>query len=429
MTEDDHAGPGKQFAQGHSWLTAKQLRAHGTILALCLWSLYLWNVATPGLRDRNGNLKGTDFLHLYTLGSLAAAHRGADLYDINTQASLAAERVPEAAGIRYLPLYPPQVSIFFAPLAHFSYGWALLIWWSSSIVAYGICSYIVWRACPNLREYGGTVALLAVAFPAFFHLVAWGQTSAAALACFTLMFFLLRARKEFLAGLALGCLIFKPQLGLAAAIVFISIGALRTVLGAVVSALAQLSVGVLYYGMEPLRQWARMLRHVQALMLLLEPKLYQTHSLRTFWSMIVPEPRFSFGLYILSAIVVLGMTVAGWKRGDSVPLPLRYSTLLLASVLVAPHLTVYDLVVLAPAFMLMADWLVAQPPTPSTRWLGTLLYFSYMLPLLGPFTRWTYVQLSVVAMATTVYVIWNMACGSNLSGENPARITAASEEL
>src|ERR1700730_19170171 len=100
-----------------SWLTSRRLRAHGTILAMCLWSFYAWNVATPGLRDRAGNLKGTDFLHLYTLGSLAAAHRGADLYDMNAQAALAAQRVPEATGIRELPLYPPEVSILFVPLA------------------------------------------------------------------------------------------------------------------------------------------------------------------------------------------------------------------------------------------------------------------------------------------------------------------------
>ena len=100
-----------------SFLTARRLRAHGLILALCLWSVYLWNMSAPGLRDRAANLKGTDFLHFYTLGSLALAHRGADLYDMRAQAELAAQRVPAAAGIRYLPLYPPQVSIFFAPFA------------------------------------------------------------------------------------------------------------------------------------------------------------------------------------------------------------------------------------------------------------------------------------------------------------------------
>src|SRR5437667_6629058 len=111
MLKNDPNGSGGQFVQAY-WLTAKRLRAHGAILALCVWSLYAWNIATPGLRDRNGNLKGTDFLHFYTLGSLAAAHRGSDLYDIQDQAELAARLVPEATGIEYLPLSPPQVSLF-----------------------------------------------------------------------------------------------------------------------------------------------------------------------------------------------------------------------------------------------------------------------------------------------------------------------------
>ena len=395
----DHSG---------SWLTARRLRTHGTILALCLWGFYAWNLATPGLRDRNGNLKGTDFLHFYTLGSLAVGHRGADLYDMNTQAALGAQRVPEAAGIRYLPLYPPQVSILFAPLAHLSYGWALLLWWVCSALVYGICCYSIWRACPNLRDYGGTVVLLAVAFPAFFHLIAWGQTSAAALACFTLIFFLLRDRWEFFAGLILGCLIFKPQLGLAAAILFVSIGAWKTVLGAALSAAGQLAVGALYYGIEPFRHWTRILWSVRAVMPLLEPKLYQTHSLRTFWSMLVPWPGVSLVLYILSAAVMVGSMIACWKQSRTVPLALRYSALLFASVLVAPHLTVYDLVILAPAFILLADWLVGQPLTALNRGLSTLLYLAYMLPLVGPFARWTHVQVSVIAMAATVYLIWKI---------------------
>jgi hypothetical protein len=214
-------------------------------------------------------------------------------------------------------------------------------------------------------------------------------------------------------------------LAFAAAIVFVSIGAWKAVLGAVLSAAGQLYAGVLYYGMEPLRHWARMLLHVQDVLPLLEPTLYQTHSLRTFWSMLVPWSGFSLGLYILSAALVLGLTIACWRRSEAVPLPLRYSALLLASVLVAPHLTVYDLVILAPAFILLADWLVGQRSSPSTRRLGTLLYGVYMLPLVGPFTRWTHVQVSVVAMVAAVYMIWNISRGSSCplpaedTGESP----------
>ena len=394
------------------WITSRRLRAHGTILALCLWSLYVWNLATPGLRDRNGNLKGTDFLHFYTLGSLAVAHRGADLYDMNPQAALAAQRVPDAAGIRYLPLYPPQVSILFAPLAHLSYGRALVLWLVCSAVLYAACCYAVWRACPNLRDHGGTVLLLAAAFPAFFHLIAWGQTSALALACFTLIFFLLRDRRDFLAGLMLGCLIFKPQLGLAAAVVFVSIGAWKIVLGAALSATAQLSAGILYYGTEPLRHWIRMLRNTTAILPLLEPKPYQTYSLRTFWSILVPWYDLALALYIVSAMLVLALTIAAWKR-QSVPLALRFSLLLLATVLVAPHLTVYDLVILALAFLLLSDCLIEQQTSqrtaPSTLGIGTLLYLVYMLPLLGPFALWTHIQLGVIAMAATVYATWRVS--------------------
>lgn len=395
------------------WMTSRRMRAHGTILALCLWSLYLWNLATPGLRDRNGNLKGTDFLHFYTLGSLAATHRGADLYDMNAQAALVAQRVPEAAGLRYLPLYPPQVSLIFEPIAKLSYGWALAIWWASSTMLYGICCYAIWRACPHLRDHGGTVALLAAASPAFVHLIAWGQTSAVALACFTLMYFMLRDRRDFLAGVALGFLIFKPQLGLAAAIVFVSIGAWRLLIGAALSAAFQLSAGIFDYGMEPLRHWGLMLLNLRALLPELEPKLYQTHSLRTFWSMLLPSDNLAFGLYMLSAAAVLGFTIAVWKRTQTAPLALRFSSLLLATVLVAPHLTVYDLVILAPAFLLLADWLIGKHAmtgiSASTLWLGTLLYLSYTLPLVGPFARWTHVQLSVIAMTAALYLTWRVS--------------------
>ena len=421
------------------WLTSKRVRAHASILGLCLWSIYLWTLATPGLRDRNGNLKGTDFLHFYTLGSLALAHRGADLYDMRAQAALAAQRVPEAAGIQYLPLYPPQVSMLFAPLAHLSYGWALAFWWTFSAGLYGLCCYCVWRACLNLREHGGTVAVGAVAFPAFFNLIAWGQTSALALACFTLMFFLLRDRREFLAGLTLGCLIFKPQLGLAAAIVFVSMGAWRIIAGATLSAGVQLLAGVLYYGTEPLRHWINVLSNVRGVLPWLEPKPYQTHSLRTFWSMLVPWAEVSFGLFVVSAIVVLVFTVAVWRRGGAAPLALRYASLLLATVLIAPHLTVYDLVILAPAFLLLVDWLVGQERRPLglkpslvrhdlrgpegplshvapvpvldalRKQMGILLYLVYMLPLLVPIAQWTHVQLSVVAMEAALFWIWRVS--------------------
>jgi alpha-1,2-mannosyltransferase len=386
-----------------SWITAKRLRVHGLLLALCLWSVYIWNMATPGLLDRTGNLKGTEFLHFYTLGSLARAHHSADLYNMQAQSVLAADRVPAAAGIRYLPLYPPQVSIFFAPLARLPYPCALILWLTLSSLIYAFCIYVLWRTCPNLRNHRLTLLILALAFPAFWHLLAWGQSSALALACFTLAFFALRAQREFLAGLALGCLIFKPQLGFAAAVIFVATRRWKVIVGALLSASAQLTAAWIYYGADSLRAWIQLPWRFPSLLPLLEPKLSQTHSLRTFWTMLLPWPRLDLALYIVSALLTLALAVRCWQ--STLSLPRRYSALLLATVLVAPHLTVYDLVILAPAFLLLSDWIVVQPDHANTPYLKLLLYLAFALPLLGPFARWTHLQLTVPVMLAILYLV------------------------
>ena len=247
-----------------SWITCKRSRAHGIILALSLWSVFLWNMSAPGLMDRAGKLKGTDFLHFYTLGTLALTHDGGNLYNMDAQAAVAWQRVPVAKGIRYLPLYPPQVSILFAPFARLTYPWALGLWLALSALLYGVCCYATWRTCPNLRNHKFTVVILALAFPAFWHLILWGQTSALALVCFTLAFMALRSRRELLAGLAFGCLIFKPQLAFAAAAVFLITLNWKVIAGAILSGGVQLIAACLYYGPGPLREWtSRAVRHTQ----------------------------------------------------------------------------------------------------------------------------------------------------------------------
>ncbi len=391
-------------------LTARRLLAHGVILAICLWSVYLWNMTAPGLRDRAGNLKGTDFLHFYTLGSLALARDGSDLYNLRAQAELAANRVPAAAGIEYLPLYPPQVSLLFAPFARLSYAWALAAWLAVSASIYFVCCYALWRACPHLNDRKITVLFLALAFPAFWHVIVWGQSSSLALACFTASFFALRAKREFVAGLALGCLIFKPQLALGAAVVFVFAFRWRVIAGAILSSWLELLVAALYYGFSPTRAWMRALLRVRDQLPLFEPRLYQTHCLRTFWAMLIPWLSISFALYLISALIVCVLLVSCWR--SQLSLSLRFSALLFASVLMAPHLTVYDLVILAPAFLLTSDSILGELRRGSWH-LAPLLYAAFVLPLLGPLARWTHLQLTVPVMAVILYEIWRSARNRN----------------
>ena len=401
------------------WLSRRRLRAHSTLLAICLWGSCVWIFSNPGLVGRNGVLKGADFLHFYTLGTLAREHRGGDLYNIAAQSTLAEVRVPQAGHLAFISLYGPQVSLLFAPLASFSYTWALLLWEVFNLAVYALCCYSVWKTCTNLRAEASTVFVLALAYPAFFHLLVWGQTSGIALACFTVAYLEVRAGRCFAAGMAVGCLAFKPQLGLAAAFVFLLAGEWRVVLGAVVTATAQLLAAWSYYGTPVMRDYWQHLAGVRNVISQLEPRPYQMHGLRSFWAALIPFPSLAFGLYVITALLVLIAALHCWQSGA--PLRVKFGVLLFATVLVSPHLTIYDLVILAPAFLLLSDWALEVGGT-EERIASFLLYLCYALPLLGPLSRWTHLQLSVPAMAG---LIWMVQRASHAKATSSARMEAA----
>jgi hypothetical protein len=392
-----------------SALTVRRLRVHGLLLAACLWSIYAFDVSTPGLLDRNGLVKGTDFVHFYVLGSLARAHMGKALYNPVLQSEIAHEIIPQAQPLYYVALYGPQVSVFFAPLAHLSYGWALVVWSLINTAVYAVCCFVFWKVCPRLRDHGFTVVILAIAYPAFFHLIAWGQTTAPALLCLTFVYLALRADREFLAGLALGLLIYKPQLGIAAAIVFFFSKQWKALAGAVLSGAAELTIGWLYYGTPVMRDYWTALGYIRPMFSYLEPRPYTVHCLKGFWLMLVPVPVLAFLLYLASAVAVIVVTVLVWRK--QAPLSLRYSVLLIATVLVAPHLTVYDLLILAPAFLLLANWILDHGSAPAP--LAMILYLCYVLPLIGPLSHYTHVQLSVLAFLALLYWLWRVTTGQN----------------
>jgi len=393
------------------WLTEKRIRIHALLLAVCLWTVYTVDMSAPGLLDRNGLIKGTDFLHFYTLGTLALRGRGDLLYDIRAQADLAHQILPQAPEGLYVPLYGPQVSMFFAPLALLPYGRALTAWLLANVLIFGWCCHALWRTCPALQGHRWTVLILATAFPGFFHLIAWGQSSGLALLCFTLAYLALRHDHNLLAGLAIGSLIYKPQVGVAAALTFLVARQWKVVLGASAAVFLQLIVAWAHYGTAVMHAYGHALTHMKEVLPLLEPRLYQMHSLRAFWSLLLPWPTLALAFYIMSAIAVLTIAIHCWQTETS--LEVRYGVLLLATVLVCPHLTVYDLIVLAPAFLLLSDWALEHHEGPTH--LPLLLYICYPLFLLGPLARITHLQFSVITLIALLWLTWKSGCRSTMS--------------
>jgi Glycosyltransferase family 87 len=388
------------------WLNPRRLRAQAIVLALCLWGVCAVDFATPGLFDRAGNIKFQDFLPFYISARLISQHRANELYDQKSQQDELRKIVPQSNRAVIPNLYGPQVGLLFVPLAALWFPVAAGIWVALSLIIYFVCVYALWRRCPTLTSHTEIVALAAVAFPPLFHVFVRGQISALILACFTIAFLAFHSGRPWLAGIALGFLIFKPQFLVALPLVLLLAGVWKPFVTLILSAVGQLALTRIYFGASVMRDYFEMLLHplrwIGAAELGLAP--IQMHSLRSFWLLIIPSPEVALGLYVLTSVAVVAMAASIWKSQS--PLALRFSALILAAVLVNPHLFVYDLLALAPALLLATDWALTNETNLYSPALKLLLYLAFVLPLFGPLSRWTHLQLSVPVFSAILWIVW-----------------------
>jgi alpha-1,2-mannosyltransferase len=382
-----------------AWLNPRRIRIQAIILACGLWGTCAVDFSTPGLMDRAGNIKFQDFLQFYISARMIAQGRSNELFDQKVASDELHAIVQQPTRVRLPTVYGPQVGLFFVPVARFPFFVAAAIWATISVLLYFLCVHWLWKSCPYLRHYPGTVAMLAICFPPFFHFFVRGQISVLVLACFTAAFFAFRCGNNWLAGAALGLLAFKPQFLVAIPLVFLFSFAWKPLAGLVVSVVAQLSLATIYFGAAVMRRYFDTLWHISRWISTAEPGVAQAqmHSLRSFWILLVPWPTGAVTLYVLSSVVVLAISAASWRSQGA--LALRFAALVFAAVLINPHLFVYDLLMLAPPLLLLADWAMGHADHYSYSYLSAqisvLVYLAFVLPLLGPLTVWTHFQFSV----------------------------------
>lgn len=399
--------------------THARIRWQLVLLPSYLWLVYGWHnllVALPRI------VPVRDFAHFYVLGVIARERYVQALYDMDLMATIVPRVVPGGPSAVFPPAYGPQVALFFSPLAALPYTTALYLWFVLTLLTYGACAYAIWRVCPALHARPWSTTLLLVAAPALYFALGWSQISAIGLVCVTSAYLALHANRPFLAGVAIGTLAYKPQLGLAAAFVFIAAREWRIVSGAAAAAAGQLAIGAIFWGPSVLMRNAEALKwYVGALQTVpVEPNKYHMHSWRSFFELLGLPYDTATLLYVSLSIVTLVIALGCWRsRG---PLALRYSAVLLATILVDPHLYAYDLILLTPALLLLWNWIECSPeqelgellrtlPIPAMRRLPFkqsfqwLLYICYFSPLAFVVAIVARVQVSVLAHALLVTMI------------------------
>lgn len=384
-------------------MTLKRVRRYALLMGVALWTVFAVDYATPGRLDRLGKIKGTDFVQFYTSGSLVLGGHADRLYDFDTLEAAIRNAVPEARETIYVPMQSPQLLLTLTPLAALPYVGALAVWVVVIAGLYAAACRKIWARCENLRRYQREAMTCAIAFPGLYATVIHGQPSVFAPLALAFALVALERGRHFQAGLALGCLVFKPHWVVAAGLVFLVAREWRVIAGLCAAAFLQLGAAFLVTGPRLFLAYLTTLGSIGRLGDVLEPR--PGYALRSLFSVLVPNAELAFACYAVAALLVAAMAARIWRTQAS--FDLRGSALVLAIVLVNPHVFEYDLIVLTPVFFLLANAIAggrsAELSGRAWSWVIAALFVAPVLTAVPPIVR---LQFSATAMTAILVQLW-----------------------
>jgi len=382
-------------------MTLKRIRVYSVLLAAVTWSVWLIDFSNSGVIDRLGKIKGTDFLQFYVGGSLIREGRADLLYDFPTQFARLQAIASGSPDTIYVPVQSPQTALAFAPLTGHGYGVALAAWIALIVLLYAAACWISWRQCTALRGYPTEIVACCAAFPAFSSTVLHGQTSCIGLLAVSVAIAALRHGNRFAAGVAVGTLVFKPHWAAAAWLIFLAAREWRVIAGLVLAAAAQISVTCAAVGPAVMNAYFRTLMSLSRIAEFLEPRPSTT--LHGLFAAIVPSASGALVLYLAASSVTVVATAKLWRSGER--FDVRASAIILAMILISPHAFEYDLILLTPAFFLLANRIAKSPDDRHVRALAFGLCALFIAPMLIGAPALIRLQFSVTAMSFLLFTL------------------------
>ncbi len=346
-----------------SWVLATLFTAL-VLLGFALHHLGLVLTLTgPDLIAPNGMPVGADFIAFWSAGWLALTGNPAGAYDLATIQSVEQMAVP-ASGALTPWLYPPVFLLLVAPLGALDYVHALVVFIGLGLLVLLLC---LWRIRPHW-----STPLLVLAYPALWLNVFSGQNAFITASLFALGVLALPHPR---AGLWIGLLSYKPQLGVLFPVVLLVQKSYRVL---IVAGLAVLGVCLLSWGIFGTTAWQAFFSTLGNPVNYLEQGRIPLHQMASAFSALRQAGASVAAAYAFQALcvgVALMAVLALW-RSAAAP-RIKQASLVLGALMVTPHLFHYDLAILILPLLL---WLREAEATHWLRGERPLLYFSWIAP-------------------------------------------------
>jgi len=215
--------------------------ALAAFLSFCvLW--VQWQMASPGVSKISG-----DFVSFWTAGKLTLAGTAGDAYLKGPHFVLQAELTGDPDNWGYLAFfYPPFFLFLCAAFAVFGYFPALCLWLTTTFAAYAA---MLRGLLPRDMQERNSVWALFLGYPAVMVNAGFGQNGFLNTALLGSAAIWLD-RRPALAGICLGCLSYKPQLGIIVPLALLAARRWRCFAAACATVLLLAAITTLVFGTE-----------------------------------------------------------------------------------------------------------------------------------------------------------------------------------
>lgn len=330
-------------------LTPRRL-SYAWIVGGILWMGWLISTLLgPGNVDLAGQVVGADYLQFYTAGYTLRQGESARLYDIEYQNQVQRELVGPRLQDYHAFITPPFLAWLFVPLSTLPYGLSFATWSVAGLLGLWASLRLLGVARP-WRALAWSLTWLPV-----FTAISFGQNSLLSLLVLSLTCWLWLRERRWAAGLACSLLMYKPQLALGVAVLWLLEWRrdLAALLGlALGSGLwAFLSFWLLPAASSAYVEFAR--TTLPNLPTWFDFPIWHLYTVRGFWRLLLPHYELlADGLWLLLSFLGLLGFVRFWRRYRQQH-ALLFAGAIGLTLWVTPHAMIYDWVLLLiPALLL-----------------------------------------------------------------------------
>lgn len=372
-------------------------------VALYLAAAIAMVASSSAMIDVFGKPLGYDFITFWAASHLTLGGEALAAFDLHRILDAEQLAVPANTEV-FLWHYPPVYQMLVTPLALLPYGISWFVFAGA-----GIALYVA--TIRSLFDEGfaskADVVFLLLAFPGAFICVFHGQNSLFSAAIFVGGLLLLERGRPYLAGLAFGFLIYKPQLGLLLPLAFLVSGQWRVMWATGASAAALCGLSVLLFGPD---LWVSFFANAPLVRDVMEHGLLRWEKMPSafvfFADMGVPMS-FAYAAQIVVALAVAAVTALVWRRQG--PTRMSWAVLIAATLLVSPYTFDYEFAILAPVLAILAADMSQRGASARDR---AALVVIYVLPLIvAPFAQATHFQIGFLLLVFTLCFATRRALG------------------